>query len=97
MTRLWTFVFGWNKPVKAWHSAITTVGSKPNKNIKKDVELSKGMQLIAQCKGQRFTMTRWDRSRGATVDNMLFLTEDMAKLHEEATLKTGTVPQADGG
>ena len=28
---------------------------------------------------------------------MLFLTEDMAKLHEEATLKTGTVPQADGG
>eukprot|EP00944_MAST-04C_sp_MAST-4C-sp1_P007705 g7705.t1 len=70
---------------------------KTNKNIKKDVELSKGMQLIAQCKGQRFTMTRWDRSRGATVDNMLFLTEDMAKLHEEATLKTGTVPQADGG
>ena len=38
------------------------------------------MELIAQCKGERFTMTRWGRSKGATVDNMLFLTEDTAEI-----------------
>ncbi len=68
-----------------------------NKKMKKDIVLAKGMELIAQCKGERFTLTRWDRSKGATIDNMLFLTEDMADLHEEATLKTGTIPEADGG
>ena len=55
------------------------------------------MEIIAQCKGERITMTPWERSKGATIDNMLFLTENMAELHEEATLKTGTIPNADGG
>ena len=47
-----------------------------NKKMKKDIVLTKGMELIAQCKGERFTLTRWDRSKGATIDNMLFFTDN---------------------
>ena len=45
-------------------------------------------------RGGRFVFTRWDRSKPASCDNLLFVTEKAAKAHEAATLRTGSVPSA---
>lgn len=50
---------------------------------------------LAVCKGTRFTITRWDRSKPPTIGNLIFVTEDMAKIHEEGTKLTGTTPHPD--
>lgn len=62
-----------------------------NRGVGADVTV--GQEVLAIIKGARFTLTRWDRSKPSTVDNLLFLTEDMASLHDEATLKTGSTPE----
>jgi tRNA A37 threonylcarbamoyladenosine dehydratase len=56
-----------------------------------------GDHVLAVCKGTRFTITRWDRSKPPTLSNLLFLTEEMATMHEQETKLTGSTPRMDHG